>query len=134
MLRVCMQVLLNPPRAVLQARLEARAAAGGHFMPASLLDSQLQQLEVQDASELYMCFGSPQRTQLQPETTASCAHLDAAELANADGGTCTEEVRTVASEIKQNTAAVSVVGDTESEFPSTAQIVTAIVAREGWLV
>jgi hypothetical protein len=26
-------------------------------MPASLLDSQLQQLEVPDSSELYMCFG-----------------------------------------------------------------------------
>jgi hypothetical protein len=44
---------------VLQARLQARAAAGVHFMPASLLDSQLQQLEIPDPSELYMCFGDP---------------------------------------------------------------------------
>jgi carbohydrate kinase (thermoresistant glucokinase family) len=52
-------ILLNPPRAQLSARLQARAADGAHFMPASLLESQLQQLEVPDPSrELYMCFGS----------------------------------------------------------------------------
>lgn len=52
-------ILLNPPRAELHARLEARAAEGAHFMPASLLDSQLQQLDVPDPqTELYMCFGS----------------------------------------------------------------------------
>jgi gluconate kinase len=50
-------VLLNPPREVLEARLQHRAAAGAHYMPASLLDSQLRQLEVPDPSELYMCFG-----------------------------------------------------------------------------
>lgn len=38
-------MLLNPPREVLAARLAAREAAGGHFMPASLLDSQLAALE-----------------------------------------------------------------------------------------
>jgi gluconokinase len=35
-------LLLSAPREILRARLEARA---GHFMPASLLDSQLQILE-----------------------------------------------------------------------------------------
>lgn len=52
-------IAVNPPRAQLHARLQARAAEGAHFMPASLLDSQLQQLEVPDPqTELYMCFGS----------------------------------------------------------------------------
>lgn len=40
------QVLLLPGRAELVARLQARAASGGHFMPPSLLDSQLAQLEL----------------------------------------------------------------------------------------
>ena len=38
--------LLLPPEAVLAARLEARAAAGGHFMPPALLPSQLAALEL----------------------------------------------------------------------------------------
>jgi hypothetical protein len=97
-------------------------------MPASLLDSQLQQLDVQDASELYMCFGCPQVTQSQSETTASCAHLDADQLASANGDTCTDEIRTAASE---NTAAASKICETDPEFPSTEQIVAAIVARGG---
>jgi uncharacterized membrane protein YgcG len=44
-------VLLNPPRAALLARARAREAAGGHFMPAALVDSQLEALEPGDASE-----------------------------------------------------------------------------------
>lgn len=134
MLYVCMQVLLNPPRAVLQARLGARAAAGGHFMPVSLLDSQLQQLDVQDPSELYMCFGCPQGTEMQPETTASRAHFDAAQVASRDGNACTEGSRPAASQINQINAAASVVNETGASFPSTEQIVAAIVAREGGLV
>lgn len=41
-------VLLDPPRAVLERRAAARP---GHFMPASLLDSQLATLEQPDADE-----------------------------------------------------------------------------------
>lgn len=50
------QVLLNPPKSVLLARLQARAAEGQHFMPASLLESQLAQMEVPDATELFASF------------------------------------------------------------------------------
>lgn len=46
-------VLLEPPRAVLEVRLSQRAAAGEHFMPASLLASQLGTLQYHPA-ELYM--------------------------------------------------------------------------------
>lgn len=67
----CVQVLLNPPRAVLQARLEARAAAGAHFMPASLLESQLQQLQVTDPTELHMCFGC-----LPGESSCDCSSTE----------------------------------------------------------
>jgi len=38
-------VLLEPNRAQLDARLAAMASSGGHFMPAGLLDSQLQTLQ-----------------------------------------------------------------------------------------
>jgi len=41
-------VLLDPPRAVLERRMAARR---GHFMPASLLDSQLATLERPEADE-----------------------------------------------------------------------------------
>ena len=39
------QVLLQPSRQELLRRLQARTKVGGHFMPASLLDSQLATLE-----------------------------------------------------------------------------------------
>lgn len=45
------QVLLDPPRAELQRRLEQRAGDGTHFMAPSLLDSQLEALEVPDCEE-----------------------------------------------------------------------------------
>lgn len=128
---LCTQILLNPPRAVLQARLEARAAAGDHFMPASLLDSQLQQLDVQDPTELYMCFGCPQGTGLQREAIASCAHLDDGHLASTSGDTCTQEVRAAASEASQTAAEKTVYHETGSGFPDTEQIVAAVVARAG---
>lgn len=40
-------VILKPPRAVLEARLAERWKLGGHFMPPTLLDSQLAALEVE---------------------------------------------------------------------------------------
>lgn len=40
-----LQVLLDPPRPLLEARLAARMQAGAHFMPPTLLDSQLATLE-----------------------------------------------------------------------------------------
>ena len=40
-------MLLQPPRAELERRLAARRAQGTHFMAPSLLDSQLEALEVQ---------------------------------------------------------------------------------------
>lgn len=46
-----MQILLEPSKEELLKRVAARAAEGGHFMPASLLDSQLAALEP-DASAL----------------------------------------------------------------------------------
>lgn len=65
-------ILLNPPRAQLHARLQARAADGTHFMQASLLDSQLQQLEVPDPqTELYMCFGSVCQAEAEAEANFS---------------------------------------------------------------
>ena len=55
--RLCwLQVLLKPSLEDLQQRVAARAAKGGHFMPASLLQSQLDALEP-DASALE--FGGP---------------------------------------------------------------------------
>lgn len=44
--------LLQPPRGVLQQRLEARAALGLHFMPPALLQSQLDTLCVDDSELL----------------------------------------------------------------------------------
>ena len=48
-----LQVLLQPSREMLAQRLEVRAAAGTHFMPASLLDSQLALMEVDPAAYRY---------------------------------------------------------------------------------
>jgi gluconate kinase len=53
----CLQVLLNPPPEQLLLRLQQRAAAGSHFMPASLLQSQLQQLSYSQ-EEMYLVFSS----------------------------------------------------------------------------
>jgi gluconate kinase len=50
-----LQVLLNPPQAELLLRLQQRSAAGNHFMPPSLLESQLQQLIYME-DEMYMVF------------------------------------------------------------------------------
>lgn len=50
-----MQVLLEPPQAVLEARLARRTAAGRHFMPPSLLASQLATLRY-DPTELDIHF------------------------------------------------------------------------------
>jgi gluconate kinase len=47
------QVLLDPPRELLEERLQQRATAGAHFMPAALLDSQLAALQY-EVEELYM--------------------------------------------------------------------------------
>ena len=47
------QVLLDPPREVLERRLVERATAGAHFMPASLLDSQLAALQWEEG-ELFL--------------------------------------------------------------------------------
>ncbi|KAL4421263.1 hypothetical protein ABPG75_010554 [Micractinium tetrahymenae] len=56
-------VLLEPPAAALEARLAQRAAAGSHFMPASLLASQLGTLRY-DPAELYLHFA--EEAALQP--------------------------------------------------------------------
>lgn len=48
-------MLLEPSPAALQARLAQRATAGNHFMPPSLLASQLGTLQYHPA-ELYMHF------------------------------------------------------------------------------
>jgi gluconate kinase len=47
------QVLLDPPREQLAQALQARAAAGSHFMPPQLLDSQLRDLQYRE--EDLMC-------------------------------------------------------------------------------
>lgn len=96
-----LQVLVNPPRDVLLARLQARAAAGTHFMPASLLDSQLAQLDVPDPSELYMCFGS---------------HIDS-DNCSWDGPAATLEAPTTAAPLPG------------SQFPGTQEIVKSILAK-----
>lgn len=46
-------VLLEPSRQQLQGWVEARSAKGGHFMPPSLLDSQLATLQYSEGEELY---------------------------------------------------------------------------------
>lgn len=48
-----MQVLLQPSREVLAKRVAARTAEGTHFMPASLLDSQLALMEVDPEAYRY---------------------------------------------------------------------------------
>jgi len=52
-------VLLDVPPGVLEARVAARAAAGGHFMPPSLLASQLAALEVRDGDLLLRVGAEP---------------------------------------------------------------------------
>ena len=52
------QVLLQPSREELQKRVQKRSQQGGHFMPPSLLDSQLAALEVDPSSQV---FGELQR-------------------------------------------------------------------------
>lgn len=48
-----LQVLLAPPRPLLEARLLERAASGGHFTPGTaLLDSQLAALQYEEAELL----------------------------------------------------------------------------------
>ena len=48
-----MQVLLQPSREVLAKRVAARTAEGTHFMPASLLESQLALMEVDPEAYRY---------------------------------------------------------------------------------
>lgn len=57
------QVLIEPAPAALEARLARRAAAGRHFMPPSLLASQLSTLRY-DPAELYLHFAD--EAALQP--------------------------------------------------------------------
>ena len=56
------QVLLQPSKDVLTKRVQARAAEGTHFMPASLLESQLALMEVDPSAYRY---GMIQCTQMQ---------------------------------------------------------------------
>ncbi|KAK3229582.1 hypothetical protein Dsin_001463 [Dipteronia sinensis] len=46
-------ILLDTPVELLAARLEARAAEGKHFMPAALLQSQLDLLQIDDSEGIY---------------------------------------------------------------------------------
>jgi gluconokinase len=48
-----MQVLLQPSKDVLTQRVQQRAAEGTHFMPASLLESQLALMEVDSSAYRY---------------------------------------------------------------------------------
>lgn len=48
-----LQILLQPSREELEHRLADRSLKGGHFMPKSLLDSQLAALEIDPESEVY---------------------------------------------------------------------------------
>jgi len=118
-----MQVLLNPPRAVLQARLTARAAAGAHFMPLSLLDSQLQQLEVPDSSELLLCFGDIPDVPSGPARSLGVTGGQEEEHRSASShgshGSCSEHVTIC------RAGACSLDRDC---FPSTDDIVASIVA------
>ena len=48
-----MQVLLQPNKEVLTNRVQERAAIGSHFMPASLLESQLALVEMDPTAYTY---------------------------------------------------------------------------------
>ena len=48
-----MQVLLQPNREALAKRVQERAASGSHFMPASLLESQLALVEMDPTAYTY---------------------------------------------------------------------------------
>lgn len=48
-----MKVLLQPDKEELQRRTKAREAQGGHFMPSSLLESQLAALEPDSSAMVY---------------------------------------------------------------------------------
>ena len=48
-----MQVLLQPSKDLLTQRVQQRAAEGTHFMPASLLESQLALMEVDSSAYRY---------------------------------------------------------------------------------
>lgn len=51
-------MLLSPPRALLEQRLQRRAAEGGHFTPGTaLLDSQLAALEYHESELLLRVLG-----------------------------------------------------------------------------
>ena len=54
-------VVLTAAPAVLQLRLDQRAKVGEHFMPASLLDSQLATLELGDDVEVIENTGPPEQ-------------------------------------------------------------------------
>ena len=48
-----LQVLLQPSKDVLTQRVQQRAVQGTHFMPASLLESQLALMEVDSSAYRY---------------------------------------------------------------------------------
>ena len=69
------QVLLQPSRQELLNRLQARMKVGGHFMPASLLDSQLATLEPQGRNLIALQGGSsfvPIQNRMYTKQHASC--------------------------------------------------------------
>mmetsp|Transcript_37316 Transcript_37316/g.94103 ORF Transcript_37316/g.94103 Transcript_37316/m.94103 type:complete len:219 (-) Transcript_37316:183-839(-) len=112
-------VLLDPPKHVLEQRLLSRAAAGGHFMPPTLLDSQLATLErgEQSASTIQavneegdvppgssMGLGSPSQ-QAAAKDGACSDFLMVFDGSGCDGYPETEViVDSIAAAVKQNTS------------------------------
>lgn len=96
-------ILLQPSEADLRRRLAARAAAGGHFMPPSLLGSQLAALEVQP-EEMWAVVEPRQRRQQQGAGHGAAAAV-AGEVTPADGPHCQELVFPAAEVIATELAA-----------------------------
>lgn len=81
-------------------------------MPPSLLDSQLQQLEVPDPSELYMCLGSvPSTNQTHGSSTACVPASSHAAM----GGS--------------SVSAADAERESLMSYPSSQEIVNTILAR-----
>ena len=55
-LQPAVQVLLQPNKEILATRVQERSALGLHFMPASLLESQLALLELDPTAYTYGTF------------------------------------------------------------------------------
>ena len=69
------QALLLPPRAALERRLSERHAAGQHFMPPALLDSQLAALELEGPPEwLLVCRDGAAAADVAAEVAAAWEH------------------------------------------------------------